>query len=226
MEIAQRRMQQEAAGHTLEGDGIGARLRDIRKARAETLQEVAKTAGISVSALSKIENGKMSPTFGNLMKLAEGLQISLSELVATGLDYQPSSARLAITRSHDIQYRRTPGYDIGPLCADLVRKRMTPFIEHVRSRYPLGEDGHISHSGEEFVYVLDGDVDVLTDNYAPMRLTKGDSIYLDSRMQHTYVSVSRKDARILMIWLSSDHKNSAASLEAAEAMLNEKPAGT
>lgn len=205
-----------------EAESIGGRLRDIRKARGETLMEIADKAGISVSALSKIENGKMSPTFGNLMKLAEGLQISLSDLVATGFDRQPSSARMAVTRAGEIQYRRTPGYDVGPLCAELVRKRMTPFIERVRTRYPLGAERHISHGGEEFVYVLAGTVDVLTDCYAPVRLSKGDCAYLDSRMEHTYVTVSDEDAQILMIWLSPNHDDSAASIEAAEAMLKEK----
>ena len=51
---------------------LGARVRGIRKQNDMTLAEVSAATGISVSALSKIENDQTSPTFSNLMRLAEG----------------------------------------------------------------------------------------------------------------------------------------------------------
>ncbi len=201
---------------------IGRRLREIRKERSETLVSIAEKTGLSPSTLSKMENDKMSPTFGNLMRLAEGLRISLTDLVTPASGPQGSSARLTVTRGADVEYRRTPGYDMGPLCADLVQKRMTPLIERVRARYPVDEEKMISHSGEEFVYVLSGEIDVLTDCYASQRLGAGDSIYLDSGMMHTYVTVSKEDAEILMIWLSQNQVPGDKTLEIAEALLNEK----
>ena len=201
---------------------IGDRLREIRRDAGLTLMEVADKTGISSSALSKIENNKMSPTFSNLIKIAEGLQISLTELVTTNYENQSSSARMAVTRSNDVIFRETPGYDMGPLCADLTEKSMTPLIERVKARYPISEESKVSHGGEEFVYVLRGEVEVVTDCYAPVRLKTGDSMYLDSRMHHTYVSVSRRDAEILMIWLSPREQSGPKSLELAEALLNEK----
>ncbi|MGI9378445.1 MAG: helix-turn-helix domain-containing protein [Methyloligellaceae bacterium] len=202
---------------------IGDRLREIRRDRGLTLMEVAEKTGISSSALSKIENNKMSPTFANLIKIAEGLQISLTELVATNYEKQMNSARLAVTRADEVEYRETPSYDMGPLCADLTQKSMTPLIERVKARYPVSDESKVSHGGEEFVYVLKGEVDVLTDCYAPVRLKAGDSTYLDSRMHHTYVSVSRRDAEILMIWLNPQEQSGSKNLELAEALLNEKP---
>lgn len=201
---------------------IGDRLREIRRSRGLTLMEVADKTGISSSALSKIENNKMSPTFSNLIKIAEGLQISLTDLVAANYDSQSSSARMAVTRSEDVEFRETPGYDMGPLCADLTQKSMTPLIERVKARYPISQESQVSHGGEEFVYVLRGEVDVVTDCYAPVRLKTGDSLYLDSRMHHTYVSTSRRDAEILMIWLSPREHSGPQSLDVAEALLNEK----
>lgn len=201
---------------------IGARIRNIRKQRSETLVSLAQKTGLSPSALSKIENNKMSPTFGNLIRLAEGLEISLSDLVSPQFDKPSTTARMAVTRKGEVKYRRTPSYDMGPLCADLLQKRMTPMIERVRAKDPDTGDSMISHGGEEFVYVLDGAIEVHTEFYKPVRLDQGDSIYLDSQMSHTYVTVGEIDAEILMIWLSPQSQSGARSVDIAEAMLKGK----
>ena len=59
---------------------LGARVRELRKARDWTLERAATEAGLARSTLSKIENGQMSPTYDALRKLAEGLQISVPQL--------------------------------------------------------------------------------------------------------------------------------------------------
>ncbi len=60
---------------------LGPKVRALRKNQRKTLAEVSKATGLSISALSKIENDQVSPTFANLMRLAEGLGVSLSDLV-------------------------------------------------------------------------------------------------------------------------------------------------
>ena len=56
---------------------LGARVRELRKARNWTLEQAANQAGLARSTLSKIENGQMSPTYEALKKLAVGLEISV-----------------------------------------------------------------------------------------------------------------------------------------------------
>ena len=76
---------------------LGPKVRGLRKAQQKTLSEVSQATGLSISALSKIENDQVSPTFANLMRLAEGLGISLSDLVT--LDDQDGnvSARMTVS---------------------------------------------------------------------------------------------------------------------------------
>lgn len=65
-------MRAETAAAERYGGGppsIGARVRNIGKQRGETLVSLAQKTGLSLSALSKIENDKMSPTFGNLIRI-------------------------------------------------------------------------------------------------------------------------------------------------------------
>lgn len=203
-----------------EAASLGARARNYRKRLGMTLSAVSAATGISISALSKIENDQVSPTFANLMRLAEGLGVPLGELVALDEEDRSKAARMTVTRAGEARFRSTPSYDIWPLCGNIQRKRMTPLVERVRSRAPADGDGLLSHSGEEFVYVLRGPVDVHTEHYEPVRLETGDSLYLDSRMAHTYTTAGDDDAEILMIWLSPP--GSGESADAVEALLSRR----
>jgi uncharacterized cupin superfamily protein len=72
---------------------------------------------------------------------------------------------------------------------------------HARSLAEFGE--LIRHPGEEFVYVLEGTVDLHTDLYTPARLEAGDSMYFDSGMGHAYIAVGLKRCRVLSICTQS-----------------------
>jgi len=202
------------------GPTLGTKVRSLRKSQGRTLAEVSEVTGLSISALSKIENDQVSPTFANLMRLAEGLRIPLSELVTLDGSKGGVSSRLSVSRKHEIVFRSTPKYDMYALCADLRHKRMTPLIERVRREDPHRLEGMISHSGEEFYYVLSGTIEIHTEHYAPVRLEQGDSAYLDSSMEHTLVAVDGDEADILMVWLGPNSGDEDGAT-AAEAILSQ-----
>jgi transcriptional regulator with XRE-family HTH domain len=206
---------------TINGPTLGTKVRALRKAHGNTLAEVSEATGLSISALSKIENDQVSPTFVNLMRLAEGLEISLGDLVTLKEDEGNVSARMTVSRKSDTVFRSTPKYDMYALCSELRRKRMTPLIERVKADEPSPLDGMVSHSGEEFFFVLSGAIEVHTEHYSPVRLEKGDSAYLDSTMSHTLVALDHKDADILMVWLGPSPVGKEDGASMAEAILNQ-----
>ena len=201
---------------------LGPKVRALRKNQRKTLAEVSEATGLSISAISKIENDQVSPTFTNLIRLAEGLDITLSDLVALNGENGGVSARMTVSRKVDTKFRSTPKYDIYALCADLRHKRMTPLIERVKADKPSNIDGMIAHSGEEFFYVLNGSIEVHTEHYNPVRLDEGDSAYLDSSMAHTLVAVDGEDADILMVWLGPNGSNREDGASMAEAILRQQ----
>jgi mannose-6-phosphate isomerase-like protein (cupin superfamily) len=78
---------------------------------------------------------------------------------------------------------------------------MTPILVEIRAR-TLDEfiaefGGLISHPGEEFTYVLEGELDFHSELYAPVRLRAGDSIYFDSEMGHAYLKATPERCRLL-----------------------------
>jgi transcriptional regulator with XRE-family HTH domain len=184
---------------------IGIRLRKLRQERGLTLTTIAQRSGISTSTLSKIENDKVSPTFANLLKLADAFGLPLTGLIG-GIDTaQPqTTARIAVTRAPEISFTRTQTYEMGALCADLRNKRMSPFLDRVHASAASVGDRLVQHAGEEFVYVLRGTLEIHTEHYQPLRLGPGDSAYFDSQMAHAYRAATDEPAEMLMIWLGPD----------------------
>ena len=84
------------------------------------------------------------------------------------------------------------------MCPDLRRKRMVPTVTRVRAR-SIEEFGElVHHPGEEYIYVLQGPVEIHTEFYEPVVLQTGESIYLDSTMGHAYVAPKGHDEGLLL----------------------------
>ncbi|MCA0921873.1 helix-turn-helix domain-containing protein [Pseudooceanicola nanhaiensis] len=177
---------------------IGERVQTLRKRDRLTLNDLAGRAGISASAVSKIENGQTSPTYETIVRLAVGLSVDVAELFGSE-GSTPVSGRRAITRAGEGVAQSTPHYDYQMLCTDLATTAFIPFLTRIRARSVAEFAGLQSHRGEEFFYVLDGAVELHTEHYAPVRLDRGDSSYFDSGMGHALISVSPEEATVLWI---------------------------
>ncbi|MDG1456558.1 MAG: XRE family transcriptional regulator [Pseudoprimorskyibacter sp.] len=179
---------------------LGARVRELRKARNWTLEQAAREAGLARSTLSKIENSQMSPTYDALRKLAEGLQIPVPQLF-TPPQREQVMGRMTVTTSGEGAGHATATYEHELLAETLTQKAMLPYRCRVRARAMEEFDGWVRHDGEEFLYVLTGIVRLYTEFYEPVELRRGDSAYYDAAMGHNLVSVSEDDATIL--WVTS-----------------------
>ena len=82
----------------------------------------------------------------------------------------------------------------------------------------------IRHPGEEYTFVLEGEVDFHTSLYAPVRLKTGDSIYFDSGMGHAYIAASEGRCRVLSLCSAPEGEVIAATTpEIAKAHKPETP---
>lgn len=179
---------------------LGARVRQLRKARNWTLEQAANQAGLARSTLSKIENGQMSPTYDALRKLALGLEISVPQLF-TPPQRDQVIGRMAITKEGAGSAHPTATYEHELLAETLTKKQMLPYRARVRARSMDEFNGWVRHDGEEFMYVLTGIVRLYTEFYEPVEMRRGDSAYYDGSMGHNVISVSDEDATIL--WVTS-----------------------
>jgi transcriptional regulator with XRE-family HTH domain len=182
----------------------GTALKRLRKANHWTLADVSKKTGIPPSTLSRIENDQISPTYDLLVKLSKGLSIDLSQLLSMESANLPETSdqrpgRRSVNRKDDGETVEMLNHTLRYLSNDLLKKQITPILCEYRSR-SIEEFGPLMrHEGEEFLYVIDGELELHTEYYAPLVLKPGESIYFDSRMGHAYVSRGAKPCHALSI---------------------------
>ena len=85
------------------------------------------------------------------------------------------------------------------LAPQLTQKAMLPYRARIRARAFEEFDGWVRHEGEEFLYVLTGEIRLITEFYAPVDMRRGDSAYYDATMGHNVISTSPEDATILWV---------------------------
>ena len=182
-------------------------LRSLRMRNDWTLKEMSKRTGIPLSTLAKVEHDRLTLTYDKLQQLSERLKIRMSDLFAEpGERSGAAGDRTTQHRPHRSRdSRQHRNYDYYYLCAELRRKRMIPVLTRIRAK-SVGEFGElVHHSGEEYIYVLEGRIEIHTEFYDPIVLEAGESIYIDSNMGHAYVAAEGCDeATVLGVCSSAD----------------------
>ncbi len=194
----------ERSGSSGDPDELPAPSRALRQARLAqglSLRALSARAGLPYSTLSKLENGKMSLTYDKLIRLAQALNMDLKDIIADTVHPQSPVAvgRRSVTHSGEEMDADSERHVHHYPAADLLGKMMIPIIIDVQARSVEELGGLVRHAGEEYLYVLDGAMELHSDLYAPLRLGSGDSVYFDSGMAHGYVRVSSEPCRVLAV---------------------------
>ncbi len=186
---------------------LGSLLRALRARHGWTLKEMSQRIAIPVSTLSKVEHDRLTLSYDKLLQLSQRLNIRMSELFADpDAESEPAiTARRSIGSLEDAVRVNTRNYDYYYLCPELRRKRMIPVYTRIRAK-SLEEFGElVRHPGEEYIYVLEGSINVHSEFYDPIELKAGESIYIDSNMGHAYVATKGcKEALVLAVCSSAD----------------------
>jgi transcriptional regulator with XRE-family HTH domain len=165
---------------------LGHRIQAVRLDRALTLQALAQAASVSVSMLSSVERGQKAPTIVVLARIAAGLGVPLTELVASG-----EGQRVIVRRAADQDTVDEPG--------GWRRTILTPVVpgvnfEWVRTELPAGCDAGTFPSyaagSHEFVAVQSGTL-TMTIAERELDLSAGDSVYFAADVPHGYANRGR-----------------------------------
>lgn len=177
-------------------DFLAQRIREFRKKRGLTLEQLADRSQLTQSVLSKVENSRVTPSLAALSRIAEALGISLAELVS-GID---EKRRMTVVRRRERPVverdRANPGFVYHGLAPEKPGKLMDPMLLKIPPGEPREE--LMAHEGEEFLLVLKGSVDVAC-GPEQSRLTAGDSAYLDSSEKHRVSNAGTSEAEVLLV---------------------------
>ena len=183
----------------------GEAIRSLRNRLGLTLRSVSERTGMAVSTLSKLEKGHISLSYDKLMTLSTAFGVDMAELLGPASSTPPAggNGRRVIQRAGDGYDVETRSYRQKYLATDLLNKLGTPLIAESRARtleeFTEEFGGLIHHQGEEFAYVLQGEIEFHTELYAPTRLKAGDSVYFDSEMGHAYLKASDEPCIVLAV---------------------------
>jgi DNA-binding transcriptional MerR regulator/mannose-6-phosphate isomerase-like protein (cupin superfamily) len=171
------------------GTGLGSLLRRVRGERELSLQQAASAIGISTGFLSALERSQMSASVGTLRKLAHFYKINVLDL------FQPSQTNPYLVRPKD---RKKLGAGPG-VQMELLAWGNTTMEPHIFRIAPgAGSGSAYSHNGEEFLHVLQGqlEISIAGQKYT---LTPGDSLYFDSGTPHEWHNPGKRQTVVMWI---------------------------
>jgi transcriptional regulator with XRE-family HTH domain len=184
-------------------ESAGERIKRIRETKGISLEELSTKTGFPVELLSQIEDQTVSPQIGTIIKLSKSLKTVFGTLTAEEGERTCSivrhDERKVISRSTS---QEGHNYTYISLASDVKDRHMESFIVKLEPETP---DQKLStHDGEEFLFVLDGEMKVRLGEKVDI-LTTGDTIYYLSKIPHLVTSNRNEPTFILaVIYTGSD----------------------
>ncbi|XYJ90731.1 hypothetical protein AEMCBJ_24855 [Cupriavidus necator] len=208
----------DGESRTLDRETFGKRLRAARKAFGWTLAHLAELSGVSITTISRAERGQLALGYENFAALGQALQMDMGSMFAgAGTKTSPFQGPVVTRAGAGVTYRGSSlTYEF--LGTEAVGKQMSPVVGTVHARRIEGPGDFSRHPGEEFVYVLSGEIEIHFDNGEKLHLARGDALYFDARMGHAYISVSRQLARIVGVTTSESNLMKSAQAAKPEAV--------
>lgn len=169
-------------------DGVGPRLRALRRDRGTTLAQLAATTGISVSTLSRLESGGRRPTLELLLPLARAHQVPLDTLVDA-----PGAS--------DPRVRSRPVVRHGMTFLPLTRR--PGGLQAYKLVIPPGNAGREPrtqvHEGYEWLYVLSGRLRLVLGEHDVV-LAPGEAAEFDTRVPHWFGNAGDEPVELLSLF--------------------------
>ena len=180
---------------------VGEKIKNFREAKNITREELSERSGLGIDQIVSIEENTNLPSLAPLIKIARVMGVRLGTFLDDNDELGPVVTRKAdkiesISFSNNDSKSRKH-MDYYSLSKAKSGRHIEPFIIDI-----IASDAAIytpsSHEGEEFIYVLEGTVEI---NYGKERyvLEPGDSIYYDSIVAHHVHAYNNDAAKILAV---------------------------
>ena len=180
---------------------VGEKIKTLRENKNMSREELSQQSGLSVEQINHIEDNTDLPALALLVKIARALGVRLGTFLDDQEELGPVITRCGQQKDEVSFTTHTAGarkhMDYLSLAKSKTNRHMEPFIINISPAQP--NDYELSsHEGEEFIYVMDGAIDV---NYGKdtYQLSAGDRIYYDSIVPHHVHAYNNQTASILAV---------------------------
>lgn len=171
---------------------LGPKLRRLRARTGLGIVEASKRAGISPGFLSSVERGQANASVATLQRLATAYDATVMDL------FQSPKGKERLVRPAE---RRVLEMHSG-VRMEMLSSGATMLQSMLFRVAPLsGSDGAYSHQGEEFIYMLQGTLEVWLDELECFVLNEGDSFWFESTLGHRWFNPGQVDA--VLLWINT-----------------------
>ncbi len=167
---------------------VGQRIRLAREERGLSVKELASSAGCLDEYLEWVEDGQVEPPVALLIQLARALKLDSANF----LEADDSSDRRLKEAA-----KRTEHYSYKTLTSPEADSHLMAFSVTVPPKTAHKGVGY-QHEGEEFVYVLSGEVEIMVDRKTT-RLGEKQSLRFNSNLDHHLSNPGEREAELLII---------------------------
>jgi transcriptional regulator with XRE-family HTH domain len=196
MTEGERVLQRAPAAANQGRQGMGARIRFLRRQRGMTLDQLSSASNLTKSYVSKVERGLSVPSISTAMKIAESFNITVSQL----LGEDGYEGAITVVRKNErpsfMQDGNSAGYNYELIAGPKKFKTMEPYI--MKPPLNFQDQRMFEHGGEELIFVLSGSVEVEVSGEV-IRLDSGDTMYFDAHLPHRTRSLGNKNASVLVV---------------------------
>jgi quercetin dioxygenase-like cupin family protein/ribosome-binding protein aMBF1 (putative translation factor) len=178
---------------------MGMRVKKARESRGLSIFDIYLRTDINVDLLSQIEEGKVVPPLGTVIKLAKALDLKMGYFISG----EEEKAYTIVHRDdrettlrYDSKKEKHHGYGYESLAPHKTDRHMEPFL--VTLKPSETEEERSTHDGQEFIFVLQGKMEVRLGEEIHI-LESGDSIYYDSTVPHLVKCHGKETTKILAV---------------------------
>jgi XRE family transcriptional regulator, regulator of sulfur utilization len=172
---------------------IGENLRNIRRSRGLSLDMTAEATGVSKAMLGQIERCESNPTVTTLWKIASGLQISFSSLMAE----KSTVVSFADTNQINPIIENDGKYKVFPLFSYDPRKKFEIFIVEIAPGFQQTSDKH-NEGVEEYITAMSGEIEVIIGDQ-PYRIQEGSALRFAADQSHSYRNTGEAPAKCQVV---------------------------
>jgi transcriptional regulator with XRE-family HTH domain len=182
---------------------IGLNVRQARKKRDMTLDDIAQRTNLSRGLLSKIENFRTLPSLPVLAAIARSLNIGMGNLVKNvGAETSAPYQLVRANRRVPVKRETSRGFKYATLLARPLGN--IGFESFVLTLEPGAKRKPVSTDGDEFIFMLRGEIRFIIGKET-FRLSAGDVFYFDGHAPHVPMNLTKSSAELLVIYLLKQH---------------------
>lgn len=172
-------------------ESFGSKMEQFRQEKKISLERLASETGFAQRYLKEIEKGTVIPPVSAIIRIAKALAIDSGSFLSSEKD------ELSERRRRESFYKRTQAYSYKTLTPDAGTRHMKAFLVTIESkRDHKMVDYH--HEGEEFIYVLKGQVEVIVGENRNL-VKKNETLHFNSGITHKLRNLGSQEAKLLVV---------------------------